>query len=465
MTLSGCKEREFRVCQIDDSNEKKWITRQADQDDRKTRLKAIGLEARMSIQLQPEEEPTAKKSKYTLEHFVQCRVVMPQPLLEVDASALVDGRVQVYEGETLDLGATLRNVSSLPADYANFSFSDNLSLTAQAALAEGGLNPSAAHALEWGLVKQPVLRFDGDARELSVPPGESVPVSIKIFGKAGCSSATIELDYGHIKAPGRGGLATEEKTNFFTRKLSLSFPIDVIRVAQPHVLDVRLLQVNDLSALMAGNGVAAAGTTAEETSGLGEALARSADERGESQVCLLSMDVRNVHSHEVELQLKFRRDDDREICFRRAVVPGGVVRLALPIDQLQMTPEEEGKPVPSLSNRQLTIAREKLSPAAEKHALLKFWCKEYLYERLHASWTDLRTGREGEVAIRGQEFTDGQIQALRRPPLSVILHLDQGKVKAGAPDGVDSVRVQAEDFVDLSAKITNRSGESAASSA
>ncbi len=471
MTMSGCKEQEFSMCQIDDSNEKKWIARLADQDERQTKLKAIGLEARMSIQPQPEEEPSTKKSKYTLEHYISCRAVLSQPLLEVESTSLSEGRLEICEGETQELCITLRNNSSLPVDYGVFAFSDNLSSTAQAALAEGGLNPATAHALERGLIKQPILSREGGIRDLKIPAGGSLPVYIKVFGKAGCSSASVELDYAHVDGAGRGGLVTEEKTNFFTRKLSLSFPINVIRVAVPQSIDVRPLQVNDLTAIIAGGG-AAVPSSAEETAFLGEALARAADEGSDSHVCLFSLDIRNTHAHELELDLRWKQDEEgkkqaKEISFKRAVIPGVLVCLVVPVTQVSLSPEAVAQQVPSLSNRQFTVAREKLSAEAEQAALVKFWYKNYIYERLSCSWRDLRTGRTGELNMRTLEFTESQLQVLKRPPLSLLLHASAGparksktsKKSKGKVESADSGSVPAEEFVDISAKVTNRSGE------
>ncbi|KDN45976.1 hypothetical protein K437DRAFT_256391 [Tilletiaria anomala UBC 951] len=458
LRLNGCKEQEFVMCQVDDNNEKRWIAWHADQDDRRTRLKTLGLEARMSINVQPEEEPKSKKSKYSLEHFIQCRVILNQPILEIESTSLVDGRLQIYEGETAELCVTLRNPSNLPVDYGVFSFSDTLSAAAQAALAEGGLHPSTVHALEWSLIKQPVLSREGVPKDFLIAAGESVPFLIKVLGKSGCSAATIELDYAHINGLGRGRSVTDEKKNWFTRKLALQFPVDVLKVVQPQSFHIRLLQVNDLTALMASNGIYTP-STAEETSALGDALVRAADEASGQQVCLVSMDVRNVHTHELELELRFSTDEHgKHVALKRVVNAGSSVRLAIPVDQIHLTEEKESAPIPTRSSRQFTVAREKLSEEETRRALVKFWHKEYIYERLQCFWTDMRTGQSGELAIRGQELTDVQLETLRRPALSLVLQVAQSSSGRAGQCRADVKDVEVEQFVNVSAKVTNRSG-------
>lgn len=78
-------------------------------------------------------------------------------------------------------------------------------------------------------------------------------------------------------------------------------------------------------------------------------------------------------------------------------------------------------PIPSLSDRQFVVAKDKLSDEAERLQRELFWYREKLFEVVRARWVEPATGRTGTLSLRNQRFTLPMRNAMRKEafPLEV----------------------------------------------
>lgn len=455
VTLQGCAPEDVRMTPLDATTELAWTNAQADLHDRRLRSKFAGLHSRFSrMPARPVEG---------FEDHVSVKVALPQPYLELESMSLPEGKLVLYEGETRTVRLHLRNAvppnaPRLAVKYIALGLEDNLSSLARSTLAEGGLTPAATHALEYRLITRPVLQREGDASSTMIPPNEVKSVAVHVFGRAGVMAATISVEYGYIPSEGQ---------KFYTRQLKLAFPVEVVRVIQPLAWALRPLMVNDLTGLMTANG-SLAPFDAEENEAMGAALAQAADETGGDDMALISLDVKNVHPvRDLTVGLAYApagvtvSDSDgvqvtppcgQQVTFQRLVPPGQRCRLVLPLPRLALPPGVEQSPIPSLSARQFTVAREGLSETDDRLMRRKFWYTHLLYAGLRCFWhlppaqgggeSFAHGPHEGILLLREvQDWSDAQIDLLRALPLSIVLS--------------SPTPTRRGDFTPLTAQITN----------
>lgn len=461
LTLVGCPEREFKMTLADEGNDKLRRGRESEADDRRARLKTQGLDARPAIIAQkraglnnskPDDKPAKKSVAKYLERLLQCRVVPDQPMLRIDSPSLTHGQVMLFDGEETTLKLRLTNVSSLPIDFARLTFSDDLSEEIQASLSEGDLLPADAHQLEWQLLHQPVLSYDRRPRSIKISPGRSVLLPIKLRGKLDCTRGTINVDFAHLDAPGRGGLPTEETKNFYTRRVSLSFGLTVYPLIEMGALDIKPLGEAE-SRLLLGDAKTESAQALEVN---GDGPSSSSSDRA----TLLSLNVRNVHQHTINIDLTLDRgDSSQEQQQTRTIPPGSTAHLILPLAKLDLPLEQVESPIPSLSSRQFILSKIKLSPMEERRARRCFWYRSELLRRLSAQWIDPRSGRKGTLHLEEQTLTDEHVQALQLESLSVDLRLasEAGDKQLQASSTIQRVSAPAEECIEIEAVIRNSS--------
>jgi hypothetical protein len=212
----------------------------------------------------------------------------------------------LFDGEQTTLKLRLTNISSLPVDFARLSFSDDLSEDIGASLSEGDLLPADAHQLEWQLLHQPVFTCTRRPRAIKVLPGRSILVPISVRGKLDCTRGTVHVDFAHVDAPGRGGLVTEETKNFHTRRTSMVFGMTVYPVVECGALDVRVIGGGEAERIVRGASKSAKRIT---VNGAGHKHDETAASPHDDMACLVSLDVRNVHQHAVDVELTLARGE------------------------------------------------------------------------------------------------------------------------------------------------------------
>ncbi|CAO1627315.1 unnamed protein product [Sympodiomycopsis kandeliae] len=514
LTLQGCKEREFKVSLHEEANEKQRQAREAVLDDRRSRLKTQGLDARPAVlaqrraaQAAAEGETGKAGGKKALHHiagssngekFVACKVGPSQPMLTIDSPSLSHGQLLLYDGEERTLKIRLTNPTSLPVDFAEMTTTDDLSEAIRASLTEGDLLPSDVHQLEYQLLHSPVFSdVPRRPRSIRIPPhGRSITIPIKVRGKLDCTRGCINVDFGHVNAPGRGGLPTEETKNFYTRRVSLVFGIAVVPLLECGALGIREIGRAEAESLTQsiqeeysrrpGNSTRRVGITsaiedkAVTTNVNGDHPpledGKHSNRSSSATACLMTLDVRNMLDNAVEAVLKLQGDthipnsegsalprtnvdDSRTLSISRAISPGHTSSFALPISKFDLPLELLNSPIPSLSSRQFIVSKMKTSPEEEALIRRRFWYRQSLLSRLSGTWTDLRTGQSGRIALEEQDVTDRMVLQLRLDPLEVNLELQgdspsKSLVREETSDAVITSS-QAESFHRIVSQITN----------
>ncbi|PWN93852.1 hypothetical protein FA10DRAFT_248239 [Acaromyces ingoldii] len=465
LTLAGCAPKTFAFTQMDSSNEKLFIARQSEIEDRKTRLKSSGLDARPSIvaakrhwqthsSTKPDDKPAPPKrlaaSKAARDKFLECQVLPAQPRLTIQSvgvavsSGASSASITVLEGQATELKVRVRNESSspsssadLPVDFLRFTLDDDLSANARDVLADGDLLAQDAHDVEEDLLQRPVLSYDVEPRSGAhrILPGKSKVLTLKLRAKVDCTRLSIGVEYGFVEGEGRGGLETEEARDFFVKSCKVEVGICVLPI-------VRLGELEILPLLQK-------------------------EKEEDDNWCLVSFGVQNVHSHPVKVAFHVNDNDDSDDSpsaststppQRREVVqevsPSSTIRLSIPIRRLGLTKTDLAQAIPNLSShRQFIVSRIKFTNAQEREARRRFWILRALWKRLgffldqgqgKPGWTDVRTGAKGDLgwdglAAFGEEDEDSRtrttvLERLTREPMSVQLEVrSQGEVKVEQP--------------------------------
>lgn len=421
VTLAGCQEHEFTVLQYDVTAEKAKHSRDALVDDRRTRLKLQGLDARPAFIAQRRadeggrsDEGAGKSNTSNIgrfvERFLQCKVLPSQPLLSIDSPSLLHGRFTLNEGEVRTLRIQLTNHSShLPIDFVRLILSDDLTASVRAALAEGDLLPEDAWQLESHIINQPGFAWDAKhPRDIKIAPGASIALSLRLRGKLDMTQATIDAEFAHVDAPGRGGLETEQTTAFWTRRASFSFSVNVKPVIELGQLSIRHVWASEAKRLISASGSEAA--SAAELDGSGSAL-----------VSTLDMDLHNVHDRDVEFTLTLNRqgnvgvaqsDPSALLTTKQVIAPGKVTHLALPLPRLPLTSKQAQEPIPLLGSatRQFVLSQFQLTEEQELRSRERFWYKREIMRRLQGHWTFAR--QPSSISLNKKAGGGGDLNSL-----------------------------------------------------
>ncbi|PWN28125.1 hypothetical protein BDZ90DRAFT_231881 [Jaminaea rosea] len=508
LTLSGCTEREFRVHTYDEAAHKVKEASEAAADDRRSRLKVSGLDARPAFvaqrrALEGHAERTgstgAKKAGATPQlpqgGFLTCRVVPSQPLLQVDApSSLTHGRLTVLEGQTIRLRLRLTNLSDLPVDYLRFTLQDDATTSILAALREGDVLPSDAYHLERQLSERPVLSLPQGfkPRGITIPPGRSVVVSLQLRGTLDCTRGSVSVDYAYVNAPGRGGLVTEERRDFWTRSARLDFGVDVRPVLECGGWRVERMDRRNAESVLRG---------VKDGEEQGEVNRYMVDEKKGSDeendlISLVSLDVRNVHHREVRVSLDVTEDVEeaslattssgsadsypRKLTISHLIPSDRTVPIFFTLPQLPLSAEElSNKEIPSSSlasmsastaqQRQFVLSRFKLDPAEVEGSRLRFWIGEELRRRLAGSrWSEvddysgrrrIASSSSGSIAKQQGDWSNALAEACQDLDEGLCKRLLRREVELSLdvldPTGSALQLVEPEQFVSLRLRVRN----------
>ena len=199
----GGAPREFLLPVSTDEEETKQARRRSAVECETGRSKRAGLDSRPWEKSGKRASTTAPPSSSGPSmRFLQCQVVLEQPLLRIRRTSLTHGAVMMYNGERLvvfsvpwlrysfdscrsTIRITLENVSSLPIDFVRLTFEDSTIGPAQQALAEGELSVFDTYESEYDLIHRPVFTWDHAPGTQSIRPGEKTVVTVNCFGKVG----------------------------------------------------------------------------------------------------------------------------------------------------------------------------------------------------------------------------------------------------------------------------------------
>ncbi|GAA5925915.1 hypothetical protein JCM1841_004039 [Sporobolomyces salmonicolor] len=448
--LAGCASREFLLPVWDDEEEARR-QKAALLDTSRDRVKATGLEAFPSRATEASALPTDKPLDGEVK-FLECSVVPEQPLLWMRTTSLTHGALMLYDGEVTTIRISLENTSTSPVDFVNVTFSDSLSASIQAYLAENDLPASDAFELEAESVARPVFSWSGTTAT-TILPGASHVLEVRCLGKIGCGYGTIQLDYGYLDRP----VVRSTKT-FHTRQLCCDVFMTVHRTVVAHTLEISRLKT--LPELISTHGRSASVVNlGKRGAALDKRLEDSLRDVGDGEHCLVSVDVMNVYGKPFEVKIERKEEQNEFYQIRERIEPGATLRILVRLDRITLTAEQLARPIPSLSSeRQFVVAKVQRSKEAERLERELFWYREELLQRVQLSWNEVGSLRTGAISLRSLQLDKSMLDVLRGDEVETQLYL----VEAGALElkgrGQRLVySAEPDEFIDVCAQVTNRS--------
>ncbi|TKY89469.1 hypothetical protein EX895_002000 [Sporisorium graminicola] len=454
----GCTEEQTFLLPIyDEENSKHRRKQAAEHDDRATRLKMTGLDARSSVIKQKAGGAAAATggvagdAKAAARKWLEVAVVAAQPSLAAFCNELEPlGGLDLLEGESQTIHLELHNLSpTLNVNFISIAFIDDVSEAAKAALTEGELMPQDVHEIEWDLVHQPVLSqiaTPPSSVAVRVEPGASTTFPIRVRGKAGCTSASVSVEYGLVDWERVGA-------KFWVRRVEVPMRLSIHPVVVCSALTVAPLKASEaarltMECLASSDGVPASLKTFAEAgsakgnakedeegglltspgaaSGVVETNPEVGAEEDDSEYSLLSVDVSNVLGEDVLLQFALDTGGVTPLHLYRILRAGTSTRIVLPQPRLELDPatgspfapsgyskiapsaadqkpssggEEMFPPIPSTwkenTSRQFIVSKVQLDKNQDKQVRRNFWYRQALFDRLSARWRTLPAATQG----------------------------------------------------------------------
>nr|XP_019045803.1 hypothetical protein I302_06194 [Kwoniella bestiolae CBS 10118]OCF24733.1 hypothetical protein I302_06194 [Kwoniella bestiolae CBS 10118] len=429
-----------------------------------SKSKKTGLDARYStseMSIHKDRRDGAGDEEKT---WLECKVVPELPLAWIKKTSLTHGTVMLYNGETSIIRIILENSSSVPIDFIKLTFDDSTAREAQAIIQEGELTPEQAYEIEYDQLNKPVFTWnqvDGKDR-LEIQPGGRVTLEVKCLGKVGCTDGTIRIDYGYLNRSSTSSTNdsqpdtnTADKNTFYTRQITFPILFTVYHTIEAHSLDLIRLGSSGNTVNGAGeNDVLVNGDKPQlerlpSTSQFNEDRLKIAlREENDDGYCMLALSVRNVYGVPFEVTLERNDHDDvsasDHVHCTRLVPPGATERMILPLPRRTIAQALLSRPIPSLSERQYIVDKEKKSVSKIKKERELFWYREELLKMVKATWVEPGSTRTGTLNIRDQLFSSSLLDIFRSDEIDIQLSLD----------GVNEM-VDVMEFNNLSVTITN----------
>ncbi|KAG9019650.1 hypothetical protein FRB90_011996 [Tulasnella sp. 427] len=429
--LPGGIPQEFLLPLATDEEEKRADRRKSILDAEGLRTKVYGLAAR------PEERSkrrqslveAAKAAPPPTQAFLTCKVVEEQPLLRIRRTTLSHGAVMLYDGERL----TVENISPVPVDFIKLAFDDSSIGIAQQALAEGELSVAEAYETEYNLVNRPVFTYSGITNQ-NIGPEKKATISVTCFGKLGCAHGSIQLSYSFVRRP-----RDSPAEVFYTRQINHPVEISVFETIRCRTMDVIPFWNTD-------------------EAGLEDSSRTSFTEKSNpDQWCLFSVEVSNMHEGPFEVIFDRVQDVSKDTT-KRLISPGATARIILPLKRLSLPQEVTTQPIPTLSDRQFIVSKEKLSAIEEREQRELFWHREHLLKSVKAYWREPSSGREGEIWLRSLRLTMPMLRALQAPPCKLQVSLIRQEGDREAPTRGVKYVAEPSEFYFIRSRIINESG-------
>ncbi|KAJ1019147.1 hypothetical protein NDA18_006295 [Ustilago nuda] len=502
LTLAGgcTEEQTFHLPLYDDENAKRRRKVAAENDDRRTRLKVMGLDARGSLLKQKSGTSADGDAKAATGKYLEVNVVTAQPMLAAYCHELdPTGGVDIFEGETQTIHLELLNLSNeLDVNFVRLSFSDDASEAAKQALIEGELLPQDVHEIEWDLLHQPCMaQAGGQPQQLAmrIEPAASTIIPIQVRGKIGCMQAKVTVEYAHVEWDKvRAGISG---TNFYVRTLEVGFgmtvhPVVVCRgfsIAPLKAAEAaRLTQECLASADRVPAGLKVVRSEAADSGKSENPLSVTPEAQAdESEYRLLTLSLSNVHREDILLRLTLNTGGVVPLHLYRILQAGSTSKVTLPQPRIELDPATgrpfapssnasptigDGMfpPIPSnkeANNRQFIVSKIQLSKEEEKEARKQFWYRQALLERLDGLWRTLPSSalfslsglgggdgedvvRYGKVPLRGLVsgggiiLDDASLPYLRKDAMHLTLTFNE------------SNPIHAQDFITITARLGNK---------
>lgn len=407
LTIRGCyvqapggATREFLLPLSTDDEESRQARRRSAIECESGRSKHAGLDSRPFAK--GKRASAAVASTRHTPRFLQCQVVLEQPLLRIRRTSLTHGAVMLYNGERSTIRITLENVSTLPVDFIRLTFDDSTIAPAQQALAEGELSVYDTYETEYDLIHRPVFTWESSSGKHTADPGDKLVVTVNCFGKVGCTHGVIHVSYSYCHRP-RPTLDKPPDT-FHTRQLSYPVLVTVYHMLESFNLDI--LPYSPDTAFLAAD---------EHKAPL---LIEEVDDW-----CLFSVEVRNTYGIPFEVTFTRQQPDVPDGQTTALVPPGSTTRILLPMKKFSLSDEDVQQPIPTLSDRQFVVSKSGLSADQERLQRELFWYREALFRYVQGRWKETGGSRAGELSLRQLRLTQPMLNTLRTEQARLHLSL------------------------------------------
>ncbi|GAA6044610.1 hypothetical protein JCM8097_006453 [Rhodosporidiobolus ruineniae] len=452
--LAGCTSREFILPVWDSADEAKQH-KAVLLDTSRERIKASGLDAvpsnKAGVSSVDSDNALDASSK-----FLECVVVPEQPLLWMRSTSLTHGALMLYDGEISTIRIGLENTSSSPIDFVQLSFTDSLSASTQAFLAENDLPAVEAYELEAENIHRPVFKWSGST-STSIAPGASYILEVQCRGKMGCGFGSIQIDYGWLDRD-----VVQASKTFHTRRLFCDVFMTVHRAVIAHTVEVSRLKALPETDATHGRSASIV-SLGNRGAALDKRLEDSLREVDDGEHCLVVVDVMNVYGKPFEVKLERHEDQNEYYQVKQRIEPGATLRMLVRLARIILPEEQIKQPIPSLTERQFVVAKVKRSKAEERLERELFWYREELLRRVKLSWSEIGSLRTGSVSLRDLQLDKPMLDILRGDEVDVELYLDDSP---SAEPGAFELQgrgqrllysAAADEFIDVCARVTNRS--------
>ncbi|GLB34932.1 putative transport protein Trs120 or TRAPPC9, TRAPP II complex subunit [Lyophyllum shimeji] len=381
--------------------------------------------------------------------FLECKVVPQQPLLRIRRTSLTHGALMLYNGEMSTIRITLENVSSLPVDFLRLIFDDSTIAPAQQALAEGELSVFDTYETEYSLIQRPVFSWNKDEVKL-IQPGQKLSLTVTCIGKVGCTNGTLHFSYGYVHRD-EVPILDGSTGVFHTRQISYPVMVTVYHMLECHNMDILAFPRH----IPDGNDAADDQLRARR-----ETL--YVDDDG--SWCLFSIEVRNTYGLPFDVTFDRVQDGVPPAPVSVTVPPGSMSRLLIPIRKFVLSEEQLSQPIPTLSDRQFVVQKDKLSDREARTQREFFWYREHLFKCVRGRWRETGGVRFGDLSLRQQRMTLPMLETLRletaRVQISLVAYDDSVPSSRPLVERDGKFYPPANEFVYLRTKITNTSSSS-----
>jgi hypothetical protein len=420
--VKGCRERRFPIFT------ESWTPQRAG------KIKCKGPGSLKSASKEVKREVAT--SRQLAVDSLSLNVIQPQPLIAVKATSLSQSSVMILEGERQVFSVTLQNLSSTPVDFMLFSFKDSTQAPLQAALNSRDATAAELYEYELILMKRQALRLPKGEPNRNIPPGEEATFEFEILGKAGLTSATIQVDYTYLGVP-----RDEITEQFYTRQVSLDLAVTVN--ASVEVLRIDALPV-----------------CGELPPALLERLGSTEKLKAEDY-CLLYMDLRNSWPS----QMAIRFEGEEGLAVEDSILPGKTNRVVLPVKRIFL--EDPHASVPSLNpskSRQFVVSSSKITPETERANREAFWYRERALDGLKATWRTMTAPKKsGAIDLRSIRLTTRMIEAIRIDDVDIRISVHPAAEEAEEEEETAKPTRQnvayVDEFMKLKVQVTNRTNQ------
>ena len=459
--VKGCRERIFPTFT------EPWAWKS----DIKGRQFYLPQKSRLSSTAADPVKSRIASSKGPIATELAVKVTGAQPNISLKSISLPQSAIMLLDGETSVFTVTFQNTSqTIPMDLLLLSFNDSTASQLQTALVNKDISPVELYELELASAHKQSFRWhrrDQD-RDLVIRPGGEATFEIEVLGKPQLSHGTIQVDYGYLGIP-----KTEINDRFYTRQLIIPLTVTVnasVGLARNDIifLPTAYARRNEQA------GIDLEGAPFElkypNTDLTPSSPPSDHFQASSSPECLLLLDLRNSWPNTLTVFIDLLSSTTSTLpntptkTHARTIQPGTTHRIPVLLQRLHLPNAHD--PIPSLNPRkarQFVVSSTQSTPDAERAMREAFWYREAVLSRLHATWKEESTGRNGEVELRGLRLAPRMISALKLEDLEISMAVSLAEPHPGSASiqvkKIDpaTFTVPTQTFLSITTTLHNRS--------